>query len=83
MEETVYNPQKGRLETIDIEYTDKNTTWFDNCADSEDIYMITDLKGGILIKECSYTYPVWIYDIKRAEIGYDQKKAKEIKSQYI
>ena len=29
MEQTVYNPQKGRLETIDINFTDENTTWFE------------------------------------------------------
>jgi hypothetical protein len=29
MEITIQNPQKGRLETIDIEFTDKNTTWFE------------------------------------------------------
>ena len=28
METTVYNPQKGRLETIDVEFTKDNTTWF-------------------------------------------------------
>ena len=83
MEETVYNPQKGRLETIDVEYNQENTTWFDNWVDSADIYRITDFKGGILIKECNYTYPVWIYDLTRAQIGTDQKKAKEIKSQYV
>lgn len=37
MEMTVCNPQKGRLETIDAEITEKNTTWFDNCMDNEDI----------------------------------------------
>ncbi len=31
MEVTVYNPQKGRLETIDMLFTDENTTWFDRC----------------------------------------------------
>jgi len=51
MEETVYNPQKGRLETIHVDYSKENTTWFDDYEDSEDIYMITDYKGGILIKE--------------------------------
>ena len=30
MQKTVYNPQKGRLETITITFTDKNTTWFDD-----------------------------------------------------
>jgi hypothetical protein len=83
MEVTVYNPQKGRLETIDVEYTQENTTWFDNWVESDDIEMITDVKGGILIKECSYNYPVWIYDITRDEIGNDQKKAKKIRSHYV
>ena len=83
MEMAVYNPQKGRLETIDAEITEKNTTWFDNCMDNEDIYMITDFKGGLIIKELAYTYPTWIYDVTRAEIGYDQKKAKEIRDRYF
>ena len=83
MEMAVYNPQKGRLETIDAEITEKNTTWFDSCMDSEDIYMITDFKGGLIIKEYGYTYPTWIYDVTRAEIGNDQKKAKEIKNEYV
>jgi hypothetical protein len=82
MEIRVYNPQKGRLETIDAEVTDKNTTWFDNCMDDEDIYRITDFEGGILISEFGYGYPVWIYDVSRAEIGYNQRKAKELKDQY-
>ncbi|MBN2569033.1 MAG: hypothetical protein JXB42_06340 [Deltaproteobacteria bacterium] len=83
MDVTVYNPHKGRLETIDVEFTQENTTWFDNWVDSEDIYMITDFKGGILIQECNYTYPVWIYDFTRAEIGNNQEKAKEIRSHYV
>lgn len=83
MEMAVYNPQKGRLETIDAEITEKNTTWFDNCMDIEDVYMITDFKGGLIIKEYGYTYPTWIYDVTRAEIGYEQKKAKEIRDQYL
>ena len=78
MEETVYNPQKIKLETIQVEYTQENTTWFDNNENREDIYMITDFDGGMLIKECDYTYPVWVYDVSRSEINYDQDKAKEI-----
>jgi hypothetical protein len=27
----------------------------------EDIYMITDFNGGILIKKCNYSYPIWVY----------------------
>ena len=83
MEMTVYNPQKGRLETIDAVIRDKNTTWFDNCMVDEDIYMITDFEGGILITEFGYGYPVWIYDVSRAEIGYDQRKAKELKDLHL
>lgn len=83
MEETVYNPQKGRLETIEVEYTKENTTWFDNNESRGDIYMITDFNGGMLIKECDYTYPVWAYNVSRAEINYDQDKAKEIKAQCV
>ena len=83
MEETIYNPQKGRLETIQVEYTQENTTWFDNNERREDIYMITDFDGGMLIKECDYTYPVWIYDVSRSEINYDQIKAKKIKAQCL
>ena len=45
--------------------------------------MITDFQEGILIRECDYSYPVWVYDVTRAEIGYDQKKAKEIRSKYV
>jgi hypothetical protein len=83
MEMRVYNPQKGRLETIAAVITDENTTWFDNCVDDQDIYMITDFEEGILISEFGYARPVWIYDVTRAEIGYDQKKARELKDQYI
>ena len=82
MEMTVYNPQKGRLETIDAEFTDKNTTWFDKCTVDEDIYMITDFEGGILIRKCGYGRPVWIYDVSRDEIGHDQRKAKELMDFY-
>jgi len=79
MEITVYNPQKGRLETIDVDITKENTTWFDNCEDADDIHMITDIDGGLLIREYGYSYPCWIYDKSRADIGYSQQKALELK----
>ncbi len=77
MEMLVYNPQKGRLETIDVTITEENTTWFEKCG-TYDIERITDFGGGLLIQELSYTYPSWIYDVSRADIGFSQKKAKEI-----
>jgi len=83
MEETVYNPQKGRLETISVNFTDENTTWFDDCEDSHGIFSITDLQGGILIKEADYTYPLYVYDISRADIGHDHGKARALHKQYI
>jgi hypothetical protein len=67
MEQTVYNPQKGRLETINIEFTDENTTWFDDCEDNHGIFSITDLQACILIKEADYSYPLYVYDISRAD----------------
>ena len=57
---TVYNPQKGRLETIEAVFTAENTTWFDTATDNRDIHKITDWKGGLLISELNYTYPFLI-----------------------
>ena len=51
MQQSVYNPQKGWLETIDIDFTDENTTWFDECEDSHGVFSITDLQAGILKKQ--------------------------------
>ena len=82
MKITVCNPQKSRLETIDIELNEKNTTWFNECRAARDIRMITDLDGGLLISEFDYTYPIWIYDASRAGIGHDQKKTRELRSRY-
>ena len=75
---TVNNPQKGRLETIDATITDENTTWFEDCVTHEEIYTITDYKGGVLIREFNWNYPMWVYDVTRADIGYDQEKAREL-----
>jgi hypothetical protein len=79
MGKSVYNPQKGRIETIDVEFTNDNTTWFSSYRNARDISMITDFDGGILISEFGYTYPVRIYGTSRADIGYDQKKARQLR----
>jgi hypothetical protein len=79
MEVSVYNPQKGRRETIQIEFTDKNTTWFHDCMDDDEVYMITDFDGDIIIREFRLgRCPIWIYDVSRDDIGHDRKKAKEL-----
>ncbi len=80
MEMTVYNPQKGRLETIDTVLTEGNTTCFDRCTQDHEIYMITDFEGDLLIREFGYAYPIRIYDMRRAGIGFDQRKAEKLKN---
>ena len=79
MEISIYNSLKSRLETIDIEFTKENTTWFDVCEHDNDIYKITDFNDGILIKEFGYSYPIWIDGESRASIAYDQRKANKLK----
>ena len=71
---TIYNTLKGRLETLNFEFTPKNTTWFDRVEDYV-IYRITDAFGGLLIQESGYSYPVLIDDFSRADIGNNQQKS--------
>jgi hypothetical protein len=61
MEMTIYNPQKGRLESMNVTVNKATTTWFDDCLASDDIYMITDTDNGLLIRENNYSYPVLLY----------------------
>jgi len=87
MELDVYNPQKGRLETLfDVELTEENTTWFGNAKTSKDVWWIADYKRGILIKKMDYSYAIWIYDryrdISRSDIDYNSKKAMELMRQH-
>ncbi|MFA5392047.1 MAG: hypothetical protein WC331_11580 [Candidatus Omnitrophota bacterium] len=79
---TVYNPQKGRLETIDVAFTNDNTTWFGTCRNARDIFRITDYHGGILISQFDYTRPFRIYGVSRADLGYNQRKARQLLSLY-
>ena len=78
MEITIANPQKGRLETIDIDIRDDNTTWFEDCRNDDDIYTITDFEGCLLIQKNGGSYPVLLYGKSRAEIGHDKTKAREL-----
>jgi hypothetical protein len=81
MECTVYNPQKGRLETINVEFTDDNTTRFYSRR-SGNVTSITDWDGDLLI-ESGFEYPMYIYDITRADLGFSKKKAEQLKRQYL
>ena len=74
MEMTIYNPQKGRLESINVTVNEATTTWFDDRPAPDDIYMITDTDNGLLIRENNYSYPVLLYDVTRTDIGNDQQK---------
>jgi len=68
MEVTIYNFSKQRLETIDLQISEENTTWFDDDAYDQDIEKITDFKGGLLISPRGYEYPLWIDGTSRAAI---------------
>ena len=76
MEVTVYNPQKGRLETVCLKFTAENTTWFERNTKTGSIASITDFKGGIVVRTMDYNYPAWVYGVTREEIGYSRKKAQ-------
>lgn len=83
MEALICNPYKGRLETINVEYTDENTTWFDDCVKSEDIYRLTDIQAGLLIKENNYNHPILIYNVTRVSINYDVNEARRLRDMYM
>ena len=82
MELTIYNPQKSRLETLDVEFTAENTTWFENSGRTPTISAIMDFNGGLLIKRADSSYPVWLYDVSRADINYNHKKANQLIKQH-
>lgn len=77
----VFNPQKGRLETLDVELTPENTTRFTSRGHGS-VTMITDWNGGLLIKT-DFDHPTYVYDVSRADIGYNQRKARELQQQYV
>jgi hypothetical protein len=82
MELTTYNPQKSRLETLEVEFTAENTTWFEYNR-STTVSTITDFEDGLLIKKNDYSYPIWLYDITRADIDFSEKKAKGLMRSHI
>jgi prophage tail gpP-like protein len=79
MEITVCNIAKSRLETIDIDITKDNTTWFEDRAKNKGIRTLTDIEGSLLISEYNYDYPVLIYNVTRKDINCNIHKALELK----
>ena len=75
---TVYNTLKSRLETITFEFTNKNTTWFDDGLSGNDVQMITDAFDGLLISQRGYRYPIWIDDKSRADIANSKYNALKL-----
>lgn len=83
MEITVCNVAKGRLETIDINISKENTTWFEDIVENKGIRMLTDIEGGLLISEHNYNSPVLIYNVTRKDIGCNIHKALKLKESHI
>ena len=82
MQITIYNFSKQRLETIDLQISEENTTWFDDDSYDHDIHMITDFKGGLMISSRGYEYPLWIDENSRAAVDYSNRKALALKAFY-
>ena len=76
------NFSKQRLETIDLQISQENTTWFDDDSYDHDIHMITDFEGGLLISPRVYEYPLWIEESCRAAVDYSNRKAVALKAFY-
>jgi len=74
---TIANPYKGRLETIQINIANENTTFFDGGE-----VAITDYNNCLLVRK-GYSYPVIIYDVSRADIGNDLHKAIQLSEEIM
>ena len=83
MKMTICNIAKSRLETIDIDITVDNTTWFEDSSENKGIRMLTDFEGCLLVSEYNYDYPVLIYNITRKDIDCNIHKALELKQSHI
>jgi hypothetical protein len=63
--------------------TTENTTRFDPYGKPDDIAMITDFDGSLLITGYGRDYPIRIYDVSRSQISYDRIQAKELLRQTL
>ena len=72
MELTTYNHQRGRLRMHEVTFTVDNSAWLKYSCSSTAVGAIMDLKGRAIIQKNDYSYPIWLYEISRANI--DHKK---------
>ena len=80
MQITIYNCLKQRLQTIDLQISEENTTWFDEGSGDHDIRMITDFDGGLLISPAGYDYPLLTDGTSRAAIDHKIESALALKA---
>ncbi len=75
---TIYNPQKGRREIMDIAIDKANTTYFDDGLDGNGVYLMADIDIGLLIQENGYSNPILFYGLTRAKINHNPQAAKTL-----
>ena len=80
MEITIANPYKGRLETVNIEFSDENTSYI---SDKEKTVSITDYHHCLIIDEGLGTYPVIVYGLSRSDIAGDIQKLLQLKEETL
>lgn len=78
MSKTVYNSSKQRLETLPVGLNTKNTTWFDDVTNAQDVHTITDMDGGLLVARLGYDYAIWFDGISRNDVNYSRQEAKDL-----
>ena len=81
MEMTIFNTAKHRLETINIEITDENSTWFKDSINTNAVSIITGFvpfHNYDQYRSWIYNYPMWFNDVSRADIGHNREKAQNL-----
>ena len=66
---------------LEVEFTEENTTWFYSRGNGN-VTLIADWRGALLIK-VGFSYPIYLYDISRENIGYSKRKARDLIREYL
>jgi hypothetical protein len=53
--------------------------WCEDALEGEDVARITDVDECLLIQPNSIDYPVLVYELTRADVGHNSKKAKKMR----